>query len=181
MGAAPEFRMGDRAWPGAQILELPDLSSVLLTARLDESDRGRLQVDQVATVRLDAVPDHEYRATVTDMSVLARVDYSSWPPVKNFDLKLTFTDADARLRPGMSAAARIAVGQLADMLLVPAQAVFLVDGRAVVYRLEGRSFAVLPVEVVKRNKEQAAIKGALRVGDRLAIVKPDAAMQKVAR
>ena len=43
MGAAPEFRQGDRAWAGAAILELPDLSSVHLLARLDESDRSRLQ------------------------------------------------------------------------------------------------------------------------------------------
>ena len=51
---------------------------------------------------------------MTDLSVLARVDFSSWPPVKNFDLKLTFKDADARLRPGMSAMARIVVGRLHD-------------------------------------------------------------------
>ena len=43
MGASPEFRQGDRAWAGAAILELPDLSSVHLLARLDESDRSRLQ------------------------------------------------------------------------------------------------------------------------------------------
>ncbi len=40
---AGEFREGDRAWPGATIMELPDLSSVHLEARLDEADRGRLQ------------------------------------------------------------------------------------------------------------------------------------------
>ena len=31
-----EFREGDRAWPGAAIIELPDLSSIHLEARLDE-------------------------------------------------------------------------------------------------------------------------------------------------
>ena len=48
MGAAPEFRQGDRAWAGAAILELPDLSSVHLLARLDESDRSRLKAGQAA-------------------------------------------------------------------------------------------------------------------------------------
>jgi multidrug efflux pump subunit AcrA (membrane-fusion protein) len=176
MGSAQEFRVGDRAWAGAQVLQLPDLTSVHLAARLDESDRGRLQQGQGATVRVDAIPDHEYRAQVTELSVLARVDFSSgWPPMKNFDLTLTFRDPDQRLRPGMSAVARIAVGRLPDVLLVPAQAVFLVDGRAVVYRLERRAFAPVAVDVIKRGKEQAAVTGPLRPGDRIALTKPDAA------
>lgn len=174
--SAMEFRAGDKAYPGMQILELPDLSSVNLTARLDESDRGVLKVGQTATIRLDAIPDRDYEATVTDVSLLARVDYSNWPPVKQFDLKLTFKDADGRLRPGMSAAARIAVGHLPDMLLVPAEAVFLVDGRALVYRLsaDARKTEPLVVEVVKRNKAQAAIRGPVKVGDKVTLTRPDA-------
>jgi RND family efflux transporter MFP subunit len=173
MGSPQEFRSGDRAWAGAQVLELPDLTSVHLSARLEESDRGRLQTGQHATVRVDAIPDRDYQADVTDLSVLARVDFSSgWPPMKNFDLTLTFRDADNKLRPGMSAMARIAAGRLPDMLLVPSQAVFLVDGRAIVYRLDKRSFVATPVEVVKRSKEQAAVKGPLRDGDRIATVRP---------
>ena len=42
MGTPQEYRAGDRAYPGANILELPDLSSVYLTARIDEADRGKL-------------------------------------------------------------------------------------------------------------------------------------------
>ena len=111
MGAQQEFRQGDHVWAGAQILELPDLSTVHLATRLEESDRGRLELAQTATIRLDAIPDHDYQASVTDLSVLARVDFSSWPPQKNFDMSLTFVDADARLRPGMNGVARVAVGQ----------------------------------------------------------------------
>jgi multidrug resistance efflux pump len=181
MGQAQEFRAGDRAWPGASVLELPDLSSVHLKARLDESDRGRLQQGQQAVIRVDAIPDHDYQAEVTDLSVLARVDFSSWPPVKNFDLNLTFTDADGRLRPGMSAMARIVVGRLHEMYLVPPQAVFLVDGRAMVYRLDRRAFVATPVEVVRRSKEQVAIKAAIRAGDRVAMTRPDAEASGTAR
>ena len=171
-GAPQEFRAGDRAWPGASILELPDLSSVHLLARLDESDRGQLQQGQVATIRVDAIPDREYHAQVSDLSVLARIDFSTWPPVKQFDVLLTFKDADARIHPGMSAVARVVVGRLPNMLLVPPDAVFLVDGRAVVYRLDHGEFVATPVVVIKRSKEQSAVKGALRAGDRVALTKP---------
>ena len=175
MGMPQEFKQGDRAWPGAQILELPDLSSVRITSRIDESDRGQLKAGQKATVRAEAVPDRDYHATVADISVLARVDFSSgWPPAKNFDLILSITDADARLRPGMSASVRIATGTVPDMLLVPAAAVFPDEGRLVVYRRGRRQFDAVPVEIVKRGRDQVAVKGAIAPGDRVALVKPPA-------
>ena len=175
MSAAPEFRTGDRIWAGAQILELPDLSSVHLTSHIDESDRGQLKAGQTATVRVDAVPDRTYQGTIDDISVLARVDFSSgWPPAKNFDLTLSITDADARLRPGMSAVARIAVGKIPDMLLVPAGAVFPSEGRLVVYRRAGSHFDDVPIEILRRGREQVAVKGALSAGDHVALVAPTA-------
>jgi HlyD family secretion protein len=183
-GPAQEFRAGDKAWAGAQILELPDLSSVHVTSHIDEADRGQLKAGQTATVRVDAVPDRSYQATIADISVLARVDFSSgWPPAKNFDLKLSITDADARLRPGMSAVARIAVGTIPDMLLVPAGAVFPSEGRLIVYRRTGTRFEALPVAIVRRGREQVAVKspleapapgGPLAPGDHLALAVPAA-------
>ncbi len=99
--SAPEFRTGDRVWPGAMILELPDLSSVFLTARIDEADRGKLAVDQPATIRVDAIADRDYQATVSEISVLARIDFTSgWPPPKQFDLEIAIKD------PGQSSPAR---------------------------------------------------------------------------
>ena len=75
-GGQQEFQEGDRAWPGAAILELPDLSSVHLEARLDESDRGRLQPKQDATVRIEAIPGKDFKATLDSISVLAKIDFS---------------------------------------------------------------------------------------------------------
>jgi multidrug efflux pump subunit AcrA (membrane-fusion protein) len=172
-GSAAEYRPGDSAYPGAEILELPDLTSVHLEAKLDESDRGRLRAGQTATIRVDAIADHEYQAPVADVSVLAKVDFSSWPPVKNFALNLAFQDSDQRLRPGMSASARIAVGRLPDMLMVPAEAVFIVDGRPSVFVLKGRKFVPMPVEIVRRGRDQVAVKAALEAGDRVALTRPD--------
>jgi len=176
MGPAQEFRTGDRAWAGAQILELPDLSSVHLMSHIDESDRGQLKVGQTATVRVDAVPDRAYQATVADISVLARVDFSSgWPPAKNFDLMLSIGDGDARLRPGMSAVARIAVGRIPDMLLLPSGAVFPSGGRMIAYRRVGSRFDEVPLEIVRRGREQVAVKAGLSPGDHVALTDPTAA------
>jgi HlyD family secretion protein len=173
MGPAQEFRAGDRAWPGAQILELPDLTTIHLASRIDEADRGQLKIDQTATIRVDAVPDREYQGTIADISMLARVDFSSgWPPSKNFDLKLGIKDADTKIKPGMSAVARIAVGRTPNLLLLPANAVFSAGGRSVVYRRTDRGFDETPVDIVRRSREQVALKSGLEPGDRIALTRP---------
>jgi len=170
--SAPEFRTGDRVWPGAMILELPDLSSVFLTARIDEADRGQLSANQPATIRVDAIADRDYQASVSEISVLARIDYSSWPPPKQFDLEVAIKDPDARLRPGMSAAARITVGTIPDVLLIPSSCIFYEDGKTVVFRLGRRSYSAVPIEIIRRGRDQAAIKGAIETGDRIARKRP---------
>ena len=170
-----EFREGDRAWAGASILELPDLSSIHLEARLDESDRGRLKVGQAATVRIEAVPGKDFVARVDLISVLARVDFSSgWPPVRNFDLGLILDERDPRIRPGMTATARIAADKLPNVTLVPAEAIFQKDGRPIVYRLRGSKFDEQVIEIVRRGREQAAVSAGVSAGDKLAVRRPDA-------
>ncbi len=174
MGMPAEYKPGDKTYSGAALLELPDLSSVYLVARLDEIDRGLLKTGQVAAIRADAIADRDYEAAISDISLLARLDYSSgsWPPTKQFDLKITFSNPDDRLRPGMSAVARINVGQIPDVLIVPTKAVYSDGGRPVVYRFGGREFSAVPVEIIRRGRDQTAIKGAVSPGDRIALVSP---------
>ncbi len=173
-GGGVEFREGDRAWAGASVLELPDLSSIHLEARLDESDRGRLKVGQAATVKIEAVPGKDLAARVDLISVLARVDFSSgWPPVRNFDLGLVLDDRDPRIRPGMTATARIAADRLPNVTLVPAESIFQKDGRPVVYRVNGSKFDEQPIEITRRGREQAAVSAGVKPGDRLAVRRPE--------
>ena len=180
MAQAQEYRAGDRTPPMSPILELPDLTSVFLTARIDEGDRGLLQQGLEATVRADAIPDKEYIATVSDVSVLARVDFNSgWPPAKMFDLKLTFKEFDARLRPGMSAVARIPVGRLPNVLLVPTAAVFTVDGRPLVYVERGGTYVPTEVQIIRRGREQIALADGVEPGDKVALTQPEGEGPKV--
>jgi HlyD family secretion protein len=174
-GGQQEFRQGDRGWPGAAIVELPDLSSVHLLARLDESDRGRLKPGLEANVRIEAVPGREFKARIDGISMLARPDYTStWPPPRNFDLDLVLIDVDPRIRPGMTAVARIATERVQNVLLVPSEAVFQRNGSPVVYTLAGNAFEERKVQVVKRGKEQTVVAAGASAGDRIATRRPSA-------
>ena len=171
-GSTPDFKEGDRAWPGAVVAELPDLSVVRASARVDESDRGRLRSEQTATVRIDAIADKEFNAAVVDISPLAKLDYSSWPFTKNFDIAIQILDADTRIRPGMSASGRIAVEKFADGILVPPDAVFEKNGGSVAYVLHGSKFDERQVQVARRSKGQLLIGSGLQPGEKVALKDP---------
>jgi HlyD family secretion protein len=172
-GSEQEFREGDRAWAGASVIELPDLSSIHVEARLDEADRGRLNMGQEASVKIEAVPEREFKARIDNISVLARVDFSSgWPPPKNFDLRLVLLETDPRIRPGMTAVARIATDRIPNVVLVPSEAIFQQDGAPVVYVLKGSAFVEQPVQLSRRGKEQAAVASGVEPGMRVASRRP---------
>lgn len=172
--AAPEFKRGDRAWFGAAIAELPDLSAVKMTARVDEFDRGRVQQGSPVRVRVDAVPDRELTGTLTDISVVAKPDFSSWPPARNFDLVVAIADGDERLRSGMSASARLELDRLPGVLLLPSGAVFQRGAATVAYVVNGGTTESRPVMVLRRGREQIALASGLREGERVALREPEA-------
>ena len=166
--SAPDFKEGDRAWPGAAIAELPDLSTLRVTAHIDEIDRGKLRAGQTASVRVDAVPDKEFSGHATEISTIAKMDFSSgWPPKKNFDLTIQLEQTDPRLRPGMSSTIRLAVERIPNSILIPAKAAFVKQGQTVVYVLHGSSFEERPIEVSRRNEEEIAVAQGLTRGERV--------------
>ena len=174
----PEFRPGDRAWNGATIAELPDFSTLQVSTRIDEVDRGRLQSSQTATIRVDAVPDREFQAHIAQISALAKTDFSTWPPPRNFDVTLQLDTKDPRLRPGMSGTGRIAVNRIPGSLLIPPAAAFSRAGTTVVYILSGSKFVQRPVLVGPRNEEQLAILSGLAGGEKVALKDPTVFVEK---
>ena len=95
-----DFKEGDRVWAGASIAELPDISSMFGSARVDEVERGRMAIGQAGTIRVEALPDRELKGHVDKISALAKADFTTWPPPRNFDLTMAIDD------PRRSAAAR---------------------------------------------------------------------------
>jgi len=171
--AAPEFRRGDRAWFGAPIAELPDLTQVQMTARVDEADRGRVQPGGSVRVRVDAVPDKELNGSLKDISVVAKPDFTTWPPVRNFDMVISLSDSDPRLRSGMSASARVELDRLADVLVVPTGAVFQKGTATVVYVVKGSAIESRPVNVLRRGRDQVALASGVGEGDRITLKEPE--------
>jgi len=171
--SAPEFRTGDRAFFGAQIAELPDLSSIQMTCRIDEVDRARVEIGRGTLIRVDALPDRELKGAVKDISMMARPDFTTFPPTRNFDLIVSVDDNDPRLRSGMSATARVEMARLNDVIVVPSAAIFQRGGTPTAYVLTNGAFEPRSVKVLRRGRDQVAIADGLRAGERVALKEPE--------
>jgi len=171
-GPAP-FKAGDRAWPGATIAELPDTSSLRVTARIDETERGHLAVKQSVTVHLDAIPDKQFAGKVDEISTIASEDYTAgWPIPRNFDLRITLDQVDPRLRPGMTAQITIVVDRIPDVLIIPVEASFQKEGETFAYIWAGSKFREQKIEVSRRSGDRIVVSKGLEAGERIALEDP---------
>lgn len=172
-GNAQDFREGDRAWPGAAVLEIPDLTTLRLNVRVDESDRARITQGQAASMHVDAVPDREFSGRIAEISTLATVDFGSgWPFSTNFEVEVGVDQLDERLRPGINATARVAVDRVPNAVLIPPEAVFQKAGSSVAYVLRGSHFDERPVEIGRRSESVLLISQGLKPGERVALKDP---------
>lgn len=177
MGMGPQlFKTGDRAWPGAAIAQLPDPSTLQIAARVEEAERGQLKLGQTASIRISAVPDRSFDATVDKISATASLDFNGgWPIPRNFEVELSLKEKDDRLSPGMSAEVRVAVAKVEDGIVMPASAVFRKAGRTVAYIRRSSKFEEAAIEVARKSGDDVLVAKGLQPGQQVALKDPTAA------
>jgi len=172
-GGPTPFKPGDRAWPGAAIAELPDPSTLKISARIEEAERGQLKVGQTGAVRVEAVPDGSFEGRIETISPTASLDFNAgWPVPRNFTVEVGLANGDARLTPGMGAVVRVAVDHVAEGVVIPSSALFGKAGRTVAYVRRGSKFEETTVEVLRRSGDEALIGKGLQPGEQLALKDP---------
>lgn len=175
----PPFKEGDKAWTGAAIAEIPDLSQMRLELKLEEVERGKIKLGQAVKVRVDAIPDKEFRAALDWISPIAAVTFRGMGmPEKLFPARATLQNLDPRLRPGMTGSAEIVIESDKDVLLIPARASFLSNGGAAVYVQRGQGFQIRAIEAGKRNENYIVVQKGLEAGETIALENPAEAAKK---
>lgn len=159
---------GDLVNPGQAAFQVADLSRLLVDIQVSEVDINRVQVGHPVLITFDAIPGSEYAGKVTDIASVGNTASGA----VNFTVTVELLDFDDQVRPGMTAAANIAVSQLDQVLLVPSRAVRTQSGSRVVFVL--RDGLPVPVEITlgqSSNNYSQIIGGDLKSGD-LVILNP---------
>jgi len=173
MGYMAPYRAGDRTWPGAAIAELPDATTLRISARVDEIERGRLSTGLPVTVQLNAIPDRQFTGHIERISEIASLDFSGgWPVTRNFTLEILLDQTDPRFKPGITGQVTVAVDHVANAISIPAQALFQKSGQSVAYVWSGSQFEERQIEVGRRSGDKVLIAKGLSPGDQVALRDP---------
>ncbi|MFZ0734948.1 MAG: efflux RND transporter periplasmic adaptor subunit [Candidatus Sulfotelmatobacter sp.] len=167
------YRPGDHAWPGAAIAELPDASTLRISARVDETERGRLAAKQAVTVQLNAIPDRQFTGHIEQIGEIASLDFSSgWPITRNFMLNVVLDQTDPRLKPGITGEITVAVDKVPNAITIPAQALFQKSGQNVAYVWHGGQFEERTIEVGRRSGDKVLVAKGVAAGEQVALRDP---------
>lgn len=168
---------------GSVILEIADLSSMLLKAAVDEANIAPVRVGQEARVFINAYPEREYRGTVRRIGLKRQVAQDG---TGTFEVEIELElDEGETLYSGLTASTDIAVEHFYDTLRVPSQAVVdrrvddlppgvrennpLVDAdktfTRVVYQIVGGKAVVTPVRAGASDLTGTQVLGGLSAGD----------------
>lgn len=108
--------------PASVIGTIADLSEILTVVEVDETEIVEVTLGDPAEIEVDAVPDHVYHGEVVEIGS-SGFSTARQPDVTYFAVEILLTDADDRLRPGMSARAEIRTAVHEDVPVVPIQSV----------------------------------------------------------
>lgn len=168
---AKPFKVGDSVYSGMNLAEIPDMSSLAMDAKVEETDRGRIGVGKDVRVRVDALPELTIPGKITQISPLAELS-NDYPPTRSFRAYAAIEDPDSRLRPGMNGGMDIVIDRLPKAITIPAKAVFTRDGKPVVFVQSGAAYRFVTVQLLARNPDEVAVSG-IKAGATVALADPE--------
>jgi HlyD family secretion protein len=92
-----------------------DLSKMLVYAKVDESDVGRIRPGQTVTFKVDAFPKQLFTGTVSQL----RMNATTVQNVVTYDAIITFANPELKLFPGMTAYVTIPVATVDNAVKLP--------------------------------------------------------------
>ncbi|MDE2299675.1 MAG: efflux RND transporter periplasmic adaptor subunit [Burkholderiales bacterium] len=156
------------AVPGAlaetdPLFVVADLSTVWLEADVFEKDLALLKTGSPATVSVAAYPDRPFQGRLTYVS--STMDTAS----RTVKARIEVPNTDTVLKPGMFATARITSSATVRALVLPAQAVTLMNDKPSVFVLTPKGFEARSVETASRPDGTVEVRAGLNPGDKVAV------------
>jgi len=101
------WEVGDTVYPGEPLATLPDLTTLVVRARLFDVDDGAIEAGARVTVTLDPYPDRDFEGAVRTVDVVA-FQHERDSSTRVFWVVVDLDEVDSRImRPGMSALVRV--------------------------------------------------------------------------
>jgi HlyD family secretion protein len=167
----PDYRPGDQVYPGNAIAQVLDPAGLTLTAKVAEEDRNNVKTGESVEVRFDSLPNTVFQGVVKTIGGMSTQSIFSSDSGHGFDVTIELKTQDPRLRPGLTAQITLQGDRKTNVLYIPRQALFLKDGKRIVYLRKNGSYQQMEIKVVSQNESRVAVTG-LAEGDEVALIDP---------
>ncbi len=122
---------------GTVLLQLADMSVIQAEVEVDETNIPHVQLDQIAKITIDAIPDRSFKGHVSEIgnSPIQAAAGSTATQATNFKVVVVLDEPVPEVRPGFTATADITTATRKDVVAVPIPAVAV---RELVYDANGQ-------------------------------------------
>lgn len=117
--------IGIQNQPGTTLMTISDLGEIDAEVKVAEADVLRLEIDQPATVTLEAMPGRTFTGRVVEIGASALPLAGSGAAAREFRVVVRLDNPEPGLRPGLTCDAEITTSRRSDVLTVPLQSVVL--------------------------------------------------------
>ncbi|MFO0907187.1 MAG: efflux RND transporter periplasmic adaptor subunit [Isosphaeraceae bacterium] len=164
----PVIREGAVVRERQLLFNIPDLSHMVMNAKVHESIVDQLKVGQMGTVSIDAFPGQQVQGTVEAIAPLPDPTSMLGRGPKLYSTRVRLSDHDRRLRPGMTAEIALVLAEVPDAIMIPVDSVLRFDGNAFVgLREADGSYHLHQVTLGPSDGKTATVKSGLKPGDQV--------------
>lgn len=166
-------RVGDVLVKNQPVIDLPDLTAMIVKTRVREIDLYKVEVGKKATIEIDAYPELKIQGTLSSIGVLALGDHGRASDEKYFEVRIALDSRESRLRPGMTTRATIHVQKVEDALTIPIHAIFEENQQPYCYlSVPGGKYEKRSVVLGTANEQWVEIKEGLQEKDSVCLLNP---------
>lgn len=152
---------GELAEPDKALFSVADLSNVWIDANLFEKDIAKVKVGSKAMITLAAYPGEVFQGKVTYISSV--IDKES----RTIRARIEAPNPQGRLKLGMFATAAIATGGATKGLMLPEEAVVLIQGQPTAFVQEEGGFEPRAVNLGEKMHGKVLLKSGIKPGEQV--------------
>jgi multidrug efflux pump subunit AcrA (membrane-fusion protein) len=171
-----EITVGTKVAPNEVVARIPDLSQFLIRCNIPEIYRSRLKVGQIAYLKNAALPELNMQGALKDIATMSQpiVFWDQRSP-RVYETKLSTQTTDPRLVPGMTVEVEIQVEQVQDVLYLPIESIYNLEGTTYCQVKTGFSVEEREIETGRASNSFVEITEGLAEGETVLLYSQGAA------
>jgi HlyD family secretion protein len=157
---------GTRVYEGQSMFLIPDLTQLEVSVSVHESMGPRVRVGMKSEVRIASMPGLIIPGRVVAIDMLSMPNWKEWDEnVRHFVARVRLDQTPASALPFMSATVQIDTGRVANALVIPVEAMAVVDGQDSCYVVGEDGLSRRSIKTRRATQELLEVTDGLQEGE----------------